>query len=77
MKPRKPGRNIREAERHTVRVPLRLPPEVAAILRREAEAQGIPVSGLITELVLRTEPLASSVPPPHQLPDPPPSGTKR
>lgn len=54
MKPRKPGRNIPEGERHTVRVPLRLPPEVADILRDQAEAQGIPVSGLIAELVLRT-----------------------
>lgn len=53
-RPSPSGESPAEADRDSVQVKLRLSPRVRDILRDQAEAQGIPVSGLVTELVERT-----------------------
>lgn len=62
---RKPGRTIPEASRHSVQMKLRLPPEVAAELRRRGlshprGASGV-VAGLLAESLERvgTQPMHS------------------
>ncbi len=47
------GRNIPEAERHTVAVKLRLPPDEAAALRELAAAAQVTVSELVVALMRR------------------------
>lgn len=51
MKKRKPGVAIPEAQRHTAQVKLRLPPEVAAELRRRAVGHPRGASGVVAELL--------------------------
>lgn len=50
-KKRKPGVSIPEAQRHTSRVVLRLPPREAERLRELAEDEGVTVSGWVAALV--------------------------
>lgn len=58
-KKRKPGANIPDAQRHTARLTLRLPPEVAAELRRRGVGHPRGASGVVAELLLgQTEPRA-------------------
>lgn len=45
------GRNIPEAERHTVALKLRLSPEVAELLRSTAETEGRSVSDVVAAAV--------------------------
>lgn len=47
------GRNVAEAERHTVAVKLRLPPDEAAALRELAAAAQVTVSELVVALMRR------------------------
>lgn len=47
------GRNIKEAERNTERVCLRLPPEVAARFRGLAHAWGLSLAETVEELIVR------------------------
>lgn len=49
---RKPGRAVPEAQRHTEQVKLRLPPEVAAELRRRAVGHRGGASGVVAGLLL-------------------------
>ena len=53
MRPRKknPGRNVREAERSTIAVKLRLPPDVAEELDDVAERWGVTRSGAVARLL--------------------------
>lgn len=51
-----PGRNIREAERNTVAVKLRLPPEVAEELDELAERLRMTRSGAVAWLLERRSP---------------------
>ncbi len=52
MKAKKPsGRNVTEAERGTVQVKLRLPPDVKDDLDALAERWGLTVSGTVARLV--------------------------
>lgn len=48
---KKPGRNIREAERNTVAVKLRLPPETSERLDDLSEEWGVTRSGVVARLV--------------------------
>lgn len=51
-KPKAPGRNIAESERNTVRISLRLSPEVAEDLRAYAERRNVTLGcavGLLLE----------------------------
>ena len=50
-KKKKPGKNIPNAQRHTVQRLLRLPPEVDERLVELAEERGITVSGVVAFLV--------------------------
>ncbi len=51
-KPKKPsGRNVREAERHTVACKLRLPPDVVEALDVLAERWNLTRSGVVARLV--------------------------
>jgi hypothetical protein len=52
-RPKASGRNIPEAERHTVAVKLRLPPDEAAALRELAAAAQVTVSELVVALMRR------------------------
>lgn len=45
------GRNIDEDERHTSRIVLRLPPQVADQLRRRARAEEQTLSGYVARLI--------------------------
>lgn len=49
---RKPGASVPEAQRHTEQVKLRLPPDVAAELRRRAVEHPGGVSGVVAGLLL-------------------------
>lgn len=46
------GSYVHEAQRHTERVVLRLPPEMASTLRERAEAQGMTLSGYVAHLLV-------------------------
>lgn len=48
---KKPGKNIPNAQRHTVQVLLRVPPDVAERLDELAEEWGITRSGVVGRLV--------------------------
>lgn len=48
---RKPGRNVAESERHTVRVALRLKPDVADMLRARAREAGMTISDFVALLL--------------------------
>jgi len=50
---KKPGRNISEAERHTIQVKLRLPPDVAERLDDLAERRGLTRAGTVEWLLDR------------------------
>jgi len=50
---RKPGKNISEAERNTVRVQLRLAPEEAGLLRAQAGEADMPVSDFVAQLLTK------------------------
>lgn len=50
-KKKAPGINIPEAQRHTVAVKLRLPPEVAEELDEIAERWGVTRSGAVARLL--------------------------
>lgn len=56
---RKPGASVPEAQRHTEQVKLRLPPEVAAELRRRAVGHPGGASGVVAGLLVGA---AASVP---------------
>lgn len=49
--PSRSGSYVHEAQRHTERVVLRLPHDVAEALRERAAKQGATVSGYVSELV--------------------------
>jgi hypothetical protein len=51
IKKKASGRNVSEAERNTVAVKLRLPPEVAATLRDAAGDQGMALSAYVARLL--------------------------
>lgn len=48
---KKPGKNIPNAQRHTVQVLLRVPPDVAERLDELAEEWGVTRSGCVARLV--------------------------
>lgn len=48
---RRPGRPIPDAQRHTTRVTVHLPPEVAAELRARGRAHPRGASGVVADLV--------------------------
>lgn len=48
---KKPGKNIPNAQRHTVQILLRVPPDVAERLDELAERWGITRSGAVAKLV--------------------------
>ena len=48
---KKPGKNIPNAQRHTVQILLRLPPDVAERLDELAEQWGLTRSGTVGRLV--------------------------
>ena len=50
------GPNIPDAQRHTARLTLRLPPDVAAELRRRAVGHPRGASGVVAGLLLGSEP---------------------
>ena len=50
-KPKKPGRNISNAERHTVQVLLRVPPEVLEELDELSSKWGLTRSGTVARLL--------------------------
>ena len=48
---RKPGKPVPDAQRHTTRVAVHLPPDVAAELRRRGVGHPRGVSGVVAELL--------------------------
>ncbi len=48
---KKPGKNIPNAQRHTVQVLLRVPPDIAERLDELAEEWGVTRSGAVAQLV--------------------------
>ena len=48
---KKPGKNIPNAQRHTVQVLLRVPPDVAERLDELAEEWGVTHSGAVAQLI--------------------------
>jgi hypothetical protein len=48
---KKPGKNIPNAQRHTVQILLRLPPEVDERIRELAEQWGITLAGVVGRLL--------------------------
>ncbi len=48
---KKPGKNIPNAQRHTVQILLRVPPDVAERLDELAEQRGVTRSGCVARLV--------------------------
>jgi predicted DNA-binding protein len=48
---KKPGKNIPNAQRHTVQILLRLPPEVAERIEELAEAWNLTKAGAVARLV--------------------------
>jgi hypothetical protein len=50
---RRPGRPVPDAQRHTTRVTVHLPPEVAAELRARGRAHPRGASGVVAELLRR------------------------
>ena len=48
---RKPGKPVPDAQRHTTRVTVHLPPEVAAELRRRGAGHPRGASGVVADLV--------------------------
>lgn len=48
---KKPGKNIPNAQRHTVQILLRVPPDVAETLDELAERWGLTRSGAVARLV--------------------------
>lgn len=52
-KKKAPGRNVTEAERHTVQVKLRLPPDVAEELDELAARWGLTRAGAVARLLDR------------------------
>lgn len=50
-KKKKPGKNIPNAQRHTVQVLLRVPPDIAERLDELAEEWGVTRSGCVARLV--------------------------
>jgi len=52
---RKPGGYVTDAQRHTARVTLRLPPDVAAELRRRAVGHPGGLAGVVAGLLAAAE----------------------
>ena len=50
-KKRKPGKPVPDAQRHTTRVAVHLPPDVAAELRRRGVGHPRGVSGVVADLL--------------------------